>query len=123
MAITTIHPSIPASYSRRIERPSLLASFLHWCKQQQPNRLLWLGIALTVHGCVLTPITFILVLSSGSNPIMFALVIAAMAMTVVSNLAALPTRITIPILLFSVLIDVILVAASLALGPNIPAMF
>ena len=74
--------------------------------------MLWLGIILAAHGCILTPLTVMGVMFTGNNLYLFVLAIAAMGMTLVTNLAALPTRITIPVFLLSILIDVAIVVSS-----------
>ena len=104
------------SYSAPVANASLWRKFLHWCSAQENNRLLWLGIALAAHGCILTPITVMAVLLAGTNLVLFMLAIIAMGLTVVTNLAAMPTRLTIPIFFFSVLIDIAIVGVSLSYG-------
>ena len=74
--------------------------------------MLWLGIALTGHGCILTPITVLIVLFGGLNFPLFMLAMAAMGMSLVTNLAAMPTKVTIPVLFLSVLIDIAIIALS-----------
>jgi hypothetical protein len=49
----------------------------------------------------------------GNSPLLWAFAIAAMTMCVVTNLAALPTKITIPVFFLSVLIDVLLILSTL----------
>jgi hypothetical protein len=66
---------------------------------------MWLATGLAGHGCFLTPVTLMAVMLTGNSMFLWALVIAAMGMTVVTNLAALPTKITIPVLFLSILID------------------
>ena len=46
---------------------------------------------------------------TGNNLYLFVLAIAAMGMTLVTNLAALPTKITIPVFVLSILIDLAIV--------------
>lgn len=95
---------------------SLLTRFFTWCKNQEKNRLTWLGVALAVHGCALTPITFMAVAFSGLNLTLVFVIIGTMAMAVVPNLAAQPTRITLPLFFLSVLIDVAIMIYCFALG-------
>jgi hypothetical protein len=47
------------------------------------------------------------------------LAIIAMGMALVTNLAALPTKITIPVFLLSIIIDIAIVVASLSIGFDI----
>ena len=81
--------------------------------------MLWLGIALTGHGCILTPLTVMAVLLAGTNLYLFILAIVAMGMSLVTNLAAMPTKITIPVFILSILIDIAIVISSLAIGFDI----
>ena len=105
----------PISLSERASAPSLVTRFITWCKQQEESRLLWLGVILAAHGCILTPLTVMAVMFTGNNLYLFVFAIAAMGMTLVTNLAALPTKITIPVFVLSILIDVAIVVASVFL--------
>jgi predicted membrane protein len=104
------------SSQAEFKHESLIKRFFTWCKDQEKNRLIWLGIALTVHGCVLTPITFMAVAFSGLNLFLVYVVIAAMAATVIPNLAAQPTKVTLPLFFLSVIIDVLIIIYSLTQG-------
>ena len=108
------HP-ITTTYRERSSAPSLLTRCITWCKTQEESRLLWLGIILAAHGCILTPITVMVVMFTGNNLYLFVLAIAAMGMTLVTNLAALPTKITIPVFVFSILIDLAIVISCVSL--------
>lgn len=88
---------------------------MNWCKGQEENRLLWLGIALAGHGCILTPLTVMAVFLTGTNMFLFMLAIIAMGMALVTNLAAMPTKVTIPVLVASILMDIVIVISSLAM--------
>lgn len=119
MTTTTLTSAIVLNYSPAIQKPSLLNRFNTWCANQQEARLLWLALALMGHGAVLTPLTGIAVVMAGTNLFLFVLVLSAMAMTLVTNLAALPTKITIPVFVLSVVIDVAVLAACVAQGMSI----
>ncbi len=120
---TTFNQTITANYQESISRPSIFSNFFTWCANQEQNRLLWIGIALTAHGCVLTPITGIAVQMAGNNMMLFTLVIASMVMVLVTNLAALPTKITIPVFIMSVVIDIAIVIACAFYGFNAATIF
>lgn len=85
--------------------PSIFSRFFNWCQAQQPNRLLWLAFALAGHGCVFTPITMMCVLWMGANLGLFMIAMSAMGLALVTNLAAMPTKVTIPALFLSLLVD------------------
>jgi hypothetical protein len=118
---TTFQSTIETSYIDRVERPSLTAKFMNWCKGQEKNRLGWLGCILAVHGCVLTPITLFAIILSGTYFPFYVGALAAMGMAVVTNLAAMPTKITIPVFFLSVLIDIIIIVSCISLGFNLAA--
>lgn len=106
-----------ATFRARSLMPSFLKNFLSWSEGQKENKFLWLGIALGVHGCFLTPLATMVVLTTTANMFLFSLVIAAMGIAVIANLAGLNTRITIPIFVFSILMDlgVLIACAVMAL--------
>jgi len=97
---------------------SLWKKFINWCDSQEKYRFGWLGAALTLHGCILTILTMFAVILSGNHFIFWPFVIGAMGVTLVVNLAAMPTRITIPVFFFSILIDVLIIISCIAIGFN-----
>lgn len=105
MTTTTLNQTIASNYTATIEKTSFFANFISWCDAQQFNRLLWLGIALVGHGSILLPLTGAAVMFSGNSLALLVMALVAMVMTLVTNLAALPTKITIPIFVLSILID------------------
>lgn len=109
---TTYVPFIPAQ-----KKQTLSSRFMAWCDGQQENRLFWLALALGGHGCVLTPLSILLIVAlTGMNLVLIMTALFAMAMALIVNLAALPTRITIPVLLASVLVDVLVIAAAVGIS-------
>lgn len=108
---TTLHPTINATYTGVSVKSTLWARFMSYCKSQEHNRLMWLGIILAAHGCALTPITVMATLFAGPNFILFMTAIIAMAIALVTNLAAMPTKITIPAFVLSILIDIAIVVS------------
>jgi hypothetical protein len=116
---TTYQQSVSTGYTAQPTKTSIWSRFINWTEGQQHNRLLWLGISLTGHGCILTPITIMAVLLAGTNLFLFVLALVAMGMSLVTNLAALPTRITIPVFILSILIDIVIIAATVVMGMDI----
>ena len=123
MATTTYQQTITSNYTERISRPSVFSKFIKWCANQQENRLLWLGIALAGHGCIITPLTVMAVMLAGTNLPLFMLALVSMGIAVVTNLAALPTKITIPALIFTILLDIAIVIAAAVNGFNLANTF
>lgn len=117
----TMPISFPTSFQTTFRAeslmPAFLKKFLSWSERQKENRFLWLGVSLGVHGCFLTPITAMVVLTTTASMFLFSLTIAAMGIAVIANLAGLSTRITIPVFVFSILMDfgVLIACAVLAL--------
>ena len=95
-------------------RISIWTRFMTWCTNEQENRLTWLAIALAGHGCFLTPLALFTVAYTGNNVFLWPFVIGAMGLSLVTNLAALQTKITIPVFFFSVLLDIAVIIAAVA---------
>jgi hypothetical protein len=74
---------------------------------------MWLATGLAGHGCFITPVTLMAIMLSGNSMFLWALVISSMGIAVVTNLAALSIKITIPVLLLSVLIDLGVIVSSI----------
>jgi hypothetical protein len=113
--LTTINQTFQPGYSYPDKTP-VIKKFIAWTETQEDSRFLWLAITLFGHGCVITPLTVFVVLMTGVNLALFMCAVTAMAMTIVVSLAALPTKITIPVLLFSFVIDAIVVTCALTFG-------
>jgi hypothetical protein len=114
---SVLQQSFAPSYTKTVIRASIWTRFITWCKAQQEDRLLWLAIALAGHGCILTPLTVYIVMAMGNSMFLWSFAIAAMGIALVTNLAALPTRVTIPAFIFSILLDLGIIIASVAMWP------
>jgi hypothetical protein len=112
---TTVFNRTEENYKHRTFSIPFLTRFLNWSKNQSENRILWVGIALVMHGCVITPLTVMAVAFTGMSLVLFMAAIIAMGMALVTNLAAMPTKVTVPVFFLSVLIDVLIVIASVFL--------
>ncbi len=115
-----IHHSYATAVFAHERKRTIVQKFMAWCKTQEENRLLWLGVIILGHGCVLTPLTVFFVLSSGNSMLSWALVMTAMVMCLVTNLAALPMKITLPIFFLSVAIDLIVIIMAISHGLVFP---
>lgn len=96
------------------KKQSFLSQFINWCNGQEKYRFGWLAISLTLHGCVLAPITVLSIALGGNNFVLWGVAIGAIAMPLVVNLAAMPTKVTIPVFFFSVLLDLVVIVSALA---------
>jgi hypothetical protein len=119
----TISHNYSHTFAKTKSRTSIWKKFITWAEGQQEKRLEWLAIGVAGHGCIITILTCCAILFTGNNFIFWPFVIAAMTMTVVTNLAALPTKITIPVLFVSVLIDVTVIVVALSNGFNFEAVY
>lgn len=97
-------------------KESVWKKFLDWCDGQEKYRFGWLAAALSLHGCVLTIITLFAVVLAGNHFIFWPFAIGAMAITLITNLAAMPTKVTIPVFFFSVLIDLVIIISCVMIG-------
>lgn len=95
---------VPVLTSER-RKQSIVTQFFSWCKGQEENRLAWLAVILTVHGCVLSPATVLLIVSGNNSITLWGMAIGAMCISLVTNLSAMPTKITIPVFFLSIVID------------------
>jgi hypothetical protein len=112
---TVMQPSYARSYTQTAIRSSLWTRFITWCKDEEKNRFVWLGVALAGHGCFITPLALFVIMLTGNSMLFLSFAIAAMGMTLIANLAALPTKITIPVFLFSILLDLVVIITSLSM--------
>lgn len=113
---TIVHHSINQSYTETHYSYSPWKRFITWAEGQEENRLLWLALAVVGHGCIITILTIVAIIFSGNLFIFWPFAIAAMAMAVISNLAAMPTKITIPVFFFSILVDLAIIGCCMAIG-------
>ena len=113
MPVTIPQTLAHKTYTANIAKTNPFSAFTAWCANQQENRLLWLSIALAGQGCVLTPITLVASMWYGIDMTFYSIAVAAIVMNVIVNLAALPTKITIPVLFFSVLLNIVVIIAGL----------
>ncbi|HET6995103.1 MAG TPA: hypothetical protein VFI06_08990 [Chitinophagaceae bacterium] len=111
---TALKHTAVANY--RSTSPSAWSTFINWCNDQEENRFLWLAIGVAGHGCVVTPLTLLAVMLAGNPMFFWPFAIGAMAMCLVSNLAAMPTKITIPVLFLSLFIDLAIIISSIAIA-------
>jgi uncharacterized membrane protein (UPF0136 family) len=92
---------------------SLLSTFNAWAANQELEyHVAWVGVSIISMAGIFFPITMTAVLLNGAT---FGLIIAAMAslaIVVITNLAAMPVKLTVPFLLLGVLTDLVVIFAS-----------
>jgi uncharacterized membrane protein (UPF0136 family) len=101
------------TYHMAKKRKSALYSFLKWASaQDEKNHTAWVGGSITAMAGVLFPITMAIILLQGAS---FGLIISAMTalvLVVITNLASLPTKYTIPFFVLGVIIDIVTIILS-----------
>ncbi|OSZ79782.1 hypothetical protein CAP36_00520 [Chitinophagaceae bacterium IBVUCB2] len=122
METTIKHVYAPTAVKQK-SGTSLWKRFINWADKQEENRFGWTAFSIAGHGCVFTVITVAMILFTGNNFMLWPFAIGAMAICLVANLAALPTKITIPILFFSVLIDLVIIGICLSYGFDMAASY
>lgn len=120
---TIINQPYSSVYTEKTTRVSVFKKFITWCEGQEKNRLGWLAGALGAHGCALTPITMFAIIMSGNSIYMWFAAIIAMMMVLVTNLAAMPTKYTIPTFVFSVIVDVVIILSCVSIGFDITGTY
>lgn len=115
--------SYPTAKIYRQARKSWVQRFFAWCESQEKYRIGWLAAIIAAHGCIITPLTLISIILSGNNIIYWFMAMTAMGASLVTNLAALPTKITIPVFFFSIAIDLFIAVNCIAAGFNIAATY
>jgi hypothetical protein len=113
---TILNQTFNTRYTEVTTGNTLWTRFMSYCKGQEKNRLTWLGVILAAHGCILTPFVVMATLIAGPNFFLFMTGMVAMGIALVTNLAAMPTKITIPAFALSVLMDIVIVISCVALA-------
>ncbi len=112
---TLQHPYATANNAHQ-KRTNLLNRFIAWSTKEEKNRLGWVAIILTSHACFITPLALLFVMMAGNHFIYWPFIIGAMGMCLIANLAALPTRVIIPIFILSILIDILISTNCIVIG-------
>lgn len=112
----TLQQSYTAAGFRTEKRESAVHKFFAWCQSQEEHRLGWLAVIIAGHACFFTPFTALFIILGGNSMLLWAFAIAAITMSLVTNLAALPTKITIPVFFLSILIDVAVIINCISAG-------
>lgn len=108
---TTLKQNISSIYSHTTTNTSLWNKFIAWCGAQEKDRLLWVALILAAHGSAVTPITVMVTLFTGANLYLFMASMVAKGLALFTNLAAMPTKVTIPAFFSSLLIAIAILTA------------
>ncbi|MBW8687774.1 hypothetical protein [Chitinophaga rhizophila] len=90
---------------------SLWARFMQYAASQQQYRFAWLAFSFFMQGCVLVPVTLMIVVRHGNPFELWIPVLIAFVLTETTNLAAMPTKVTVPVFWAGVVIDLLVIAS------------
>src|SRR5918993_2031323 len=113
---TILQQSITANYTATATKTNVWKRFINWCESQEQYRFGWLGAALATHGCIATPLTLFAIILSGNYFAFWIVAIAAMGASLITNLAAMPTKVTIPTLFISLIVDIAIIISCVSIG-------
>jgi hypothetical protein len=102
-------------HNANLPKSSLWQRLLKYAEGQEEYKFGWVGISLFVHGCIFAPITITCIAFSGNLLALWLPCILGFVITEIVNLSAMPTKITIPVLLGSIIVDIIIIAIALFL--------
>lgn len=89
-----------------------LEKFGDFMEEMQDYRLPIMAGMILIHGCVTVPITLLSLLYTGDSSWQLMLVTIFTFLILVSNLAVLPTKITIPIFIVSTAVHFVIIAVN-----------
>jgi hypothetical protein len=94
----------------RKDQVNAFSRFINWCEGQESSRMLWLVVAFLLQIGMALPCTLAAILFWGNNSFplwIFACVVNVPVLAI--NLAAQPTKITIPTLFFACTVDLMII--------------
>ncbi len=104
---------ISPTYVEKQPRVNSLRKFIGWCDQQEKNRLLWLGLGIMGHIGMVLPLTLLAILFLANNNFTLWVVVLGANMPVLAlNLAAQPPKVTIPVMLTSLVVNIVVIVLS-----------
>jgi len=98
------------SYENDVQTLNLWQKFIKYAEGQQDNRFAWLAFSFFMQGCVLVPITLLIVVMRGNPFELWIPTLVGFVVTETTNLAAMPTKITIPVFWAGVIVDLLVIA-------------
>lgn len=98
-------------------KENLLSRFLNWCKAQETNKFFWLALTFFGQiGLVLPVAACSIVFFGGNNFLLWIIILVVNVPTLVLNLAALPTKITLPFLFFAWFTELVIILYCAGIG-------
>ena len=102
--------------THEVTKESLLNRFLAWCTRQEGSRLFWMGLALLGGIGTIVPVTLMAVVFFANNDFVLWVIVCTINVPVlILNLAAQPTKVTLPALFFAWAINALIIVYSIAL--------
>ena len=96
---------------------NIFTKFITWCAAQESNRFLWLAVSFFAQVGLTLPLTAYCIVLFGDNNLLLWILIGAVNVPVmVVNLAALPTKTTLPFLFFGWLTQATIIMYCIALA-------
>lgn len=106
---TSLADSNTVSTAKIAANSSVWRRFINWADKQEENRFGWTAFSITGHGCVFTLVTVMMIIFTGNHFILWPFALGAMVACLIVNLGAMPTKITIPVLFFSLVVDLVII--------------
>lgn len=104
------------TYAGNTTKTGFLNNFINWCKNQEENRFLWLGISLFGLIGAVVPLTLLAIFFFANNNFTLWIIVCAVNVPVLAlNLAAQPPKVTLPTLFLSLIADVLIIVSCFAM--------
>ncbi len=109
--VITLKPVVFAKPVLSVKFP--LQRFILWCThEEEKHHVGWVGFSITVMTAVFFPLTMSVILLNGAAFGLIIMAMAALTGVVIMNLAALPTKYTIPALFIGIFINLTAICIS-----------
>ncbi|SRR5579871_119810 len=113
MEYITRNPESAYVYHMAARRKSAISRFFQWAaKEDAEHHIGWVGATVTSMTAVFFPLTMAAILINGGAFGLIIVAMASLALVVITNLAALSTKYTIPFFFLGVLTNIAVVVAS-----------
>jgi hypothetical protein len=92
----------PFQYREAKAHTNIFSRLFEWCEKQESNRFLWLGLTFFAQIGLTVPLTAYSIIFFGGNTFLLWIILCTVNVPVlVLNLAAMPTKTTLPLLFFA----------------------
>ncbi len=108
-------PALVQQYYTNTRSKSIARQFYEWCDKQEKERFLWTGISLMGYIGTLIPLALLAVVFSGNNFMLWIIISATAPVILTVNLAALPTKVILPVLFSVVFINLMVILYCISL--------